>query len=376
MDIIIILGLSATGKYVAKEASQFGLSTYGIDFKEGPGRYSKYFKRSFKISFDETIEMIQAMIGDDNQYFLLPTSDEWVEFVAKLDFSKLPNFKTSQAYTNGKYTILSDKAKLKKLCETLDINYPKSVQINLGDNKTIDISQLEYPLFVKPSNRSGYASLLKGKKGWLIQNLKEWNSFTQKEDLKHIDLLVQEVIQGPETNIYVLGTLANEGNFKNYWIGKKARQYPADFGSASLVIEDDNRELLEMSKKICSSVNYNGFFAIESKYCDKRNKTYIIEINTRPGLWFGATSSANKSFVIQWYSLISGKGFSPASLENHQYKVVWKYLYKDLFVRFLRRSENLRIPKNTIKSYAVWDNKDLLPFAYDVLNGLVKKIFR
>lgn len=43
---IIVLGLSATGKYVAKEASLLDIKCIGLDFKIGAGYYSKYFKKT------------------------------------------------------------------------------------------------------------------------------------------------------------------------------------------------------------------------------------------------------------------------------------------------------------------------------------------
>ena len=54
-------------------------------------------------------------------------------------------------------------------------------------------------------------------------------SYLALKNLEGIELLIQEVIVGPESNIKVLGTVSSKGNRVDTWIGIKYRQYPHGF---------------------------------------------------------------------------------------------------------------------------------------------------
>lgn len=382
VEKIIVLGLSPTAKYVGKEAYTYNIKCLAFDFKNGPAKYSKYFEKTQKLSQSQFLKLLEEhYLNDGKTYYVCPTSDEWVEFI---DVNKKlfegTNLKTSNSYLDGRYKLLADKFKLMNVSHTIGLNYPKSILFVPNANVKPDLSLLDFPVFVKPSNRAGLARILKGKKGWLFYNENEWNSFEELQKLEGVELLIQEVVVGAESNIKVLGTVASKGVRVDTWIGIKHRQYPHGFGSGSLVVEDNNdNELEQITDKLLKETKYSGFFALETKFCNKRKKTYVIEVNTRPSLWFGATTTAKCFFVIKWSKSLGL--ILNIDLENKKPKnsklVVWKYLYKDLFVSLKKVSQyssKLKLPKHKINSYAVFDMYDLKPFVFDIYNGIKKII--
>lgn len=380
VDKIIVLGLSPTAKYVGKEAYILNIKCIAFDFKNGSSKYSRYFENTEVISESELLEKFKSdYLNNGKIYLLCPTSDEWVEFLSKnknLFFDT--NLRTSDSYLDGTFSLLSDKVKLKNLAISIDLNYPKSVSYISGTNNKPNLSDFDFPVFIKPSNRAGLAGIMQGKKGWYLNNIEEWISFDRHNEFRDVELLVQEVIIGPESNIKVLGTVSLNGIFSDTWIGIKYRQYPQGFGSGSLVVEDNkDNELDNIAKKLLKKTKYSGFFALETKYCEKRKKTYIIEVNTRPGLWFGATTSAQSFFVLKWCASL---GFNMSIEEEQQVDhkpVVWKYIYKDLFVSLKKNrqySSKINLPKQKLNSYAVFDKQDLKPFIFDLYSGIKKKI--
>lgn len=377
---IIVLGLSPTAKYVGKEASLFNINCIAFDFKNGPSNYSRYFENTEIISESELLKKLKRdYLNDGVSYYVCPTSDEWVEFLHKnKNLFKNTNLKTSSSYLDGSYTLLADKFELMSISNKIGLNYPKSILFIPNNTNSPNLSSLDFPIFVKPSNRVGLDSLMKGKKGWLFHTKEDWNSFETLKNLEGVELLLQEVVLGPESNIKVLGTTALNGEKIDSWIGIKYRQYPHGFGSGSLVVEDNkDNELDVITDKLLKETQYSGFFALETKFCDKRKKTFIIEVNTRPGLWFGSTTSAKCFFVLKWCRSL---GFNINIEEKQQgdYKpVVWKYFYKDLFVSLKKNSQysiKINLPKQKINSYAVFDKRDLKPFIFDLYNGVKKKI--
>lgn len=380
---IIVLGLSPTGKYVGKEAYNFKIKCLAFDFKKGAGYYSKYFEKAEILSEEELIGKFKNdFLNTNTNYYVCPTSDEWIDFINRnKDVFINTNIKTDESYLDNTYNLLADKFELLKVSEKLKLNYPNSMVFVPGKEKLPNLENFIFPIFVKPVNRTGLASVMQGKKGWLFDTEDEFKAFDSLAKLINIELLIQEVIIGGEENIKVLGTVANKENRIQSWLGIKYRQYPYGFGSASLLVETSDEELEVITDKLLEETKYSGFFALETKYCVKRKETYIIEVNTRPGLWFGATTTANCNFVIKWFNNLRDKDKEIAlpqyNISNK--KIVWRYFYKDLYVK-------MKVPKNNSlqldkiggfkNSYAVFDWNDKKPFIFDVINGIKKIVGR
>ena len=366
---IIVLGLSPTAKYVGKEAYNSTIKCFAFDFKIGAGFYSKYFEKTEVINEKLLLEKLKnKFLNDGVTYYVCPTSDEWIAFInSNKEIFTGTNLKTNLSYLDNSYNLLADKFELLKTSKAINLNYPKSILFTPGKDSLPDLTTLDFPIFVKPSNRTGLAHLMQGKKGWLFNDISDWSNFDALELLIDVELLIQEVIIGEESNIKVLGTIANNGTKDQCWVGIKHRQYPYGFGSASLVVETVDEELKEITNKLLKETEYSGFFALETKYCDKRKKTYIIEVNTRPGLWFGATTSASCNFVIKWMNDLREKkeNLNLPVLSKSKEKVVWRYFYKDLYVKLKTPTVNgikTKELKNAKNSYAVYDINDMKPF--------------
>ena len=378
---VIVLGLSPTAKYVGKEAYNFNIKCMAFDFKKGATYYSKYFEKTEVISESLFLEKLKnEFLNNGVNYYFCPTSDEWIAFINNnKEFFIGTNLKTNLSYLDNTYNLLADKFELLKTSKIAGLNYPKSIVFTPGKENLPDLSNLDYPIFVKPSNRTGLAHIMQGKKGWLFNDKSEWERFDVLELLIDVELLIQEVIIGEESNIKVLGTIANNEGKDQCWVGIKHRQYPYGFGSASLVAETTDEELEQITDTLIKETKYSGFFALETKYCDKRKKTFIIEVNTRPGLWFGATTAASCNFVVKWLNDLRGdknKRDLPVFYRSEK-RVVWRYFYKDLFVK-LKTSNTNKINMRGVRamksSYAVFDLNDIKPFFFDLLYGFKKVI--
>lgn len=287
VEKIMVLGFSPTAKYVGKEAYRFNIKCLAFDFRKGPAMYSKYFEKTQILLQSEFLKLLEDnYLNDGIIYYVCPTSDEWIEFIdTNKKLFKGTNLVTSPSYLDGSYKLLADKFKLMNVAHTIGLNYPNSILFVPNIGNTPDFSSFDFPVFVKPSNRAGLATIMQGKKGWFFNDKDEWNSFEELKKLEGVELLIQEVIIGPESNLKVLGTVSSKGEKVNTWIGIKYRQYPHGFGSGSLVVEDKkDYELDQITDKLLKETKYSGFFALETKFCNKRKKTYLIEVNTRP--WF------------------------------------------------------------------------------------------
>lgn len=210
---IIVLGLSPTAKYVGKEAYLLKIKCKAFDFKKGSAYYSKYFEETQVLATEQVLQKFKnEYLGTSTQYFVCPTSDEWVEFLNhNKEIFTGTNLHTSYSILDGSFMQLADKFQLMKLANALALNYPKSIRYVPGRDNHPDLANFDFPVFIKPSNRSGLAHIMKGKKGWLLHSKGDWENLSILQELTNIELLIQEVVVGQESNIKVLGTVAKKG---------------------------------------------------------------------------------------------------------------------------------------------------------------------
>lgn len=378
---VIVLGLSPTAKYVAREASLAGASCYGFDTKMGSAYHSRYFRQTRVVTEQELLRRLENdLLPTGNTYYVCPTSDEWVKFLAEQSLFQHERLKVSPGLRDGSFARLADKAKLEQLARELGLHYPRSA-IFTPAGELPDLAGWRFPLFCKPADRAGLAHVMQGKKGWIVEQANELGQFRTIAGLADTELLIQEIIPGPEANIRVLGMVSRGGEETNdeIWTGVKARQYPPGFGSASLLVKEHDAQLIDIGRQLASATGYRGFFALEVKYSSADHRCYLIEVNTRPSLWFSATTTSRYQLVLRWinsFGLVS-LPLAPPLVDK---PVVWKYLYKDKVAKARASSNAAAQPyedtPGALAAYAVWDPNDPLPFLHDLWNGASKLVIR
>lgn len=377
MDIkVIILGLSATAKYVARECHLAEIECIGVDKSKGPSFYSKYFSETHVLPESFFSGFLRKLLEHTTStYLVCPTSDEWIDFIASSEtLFRQERLKTSPGYFNGSYSDLGDKKRLQKLCLEIGVAYPKSIVHTCSiKEEAVPINNLNFPLFCKPTNRSGLADIMKGRKGWIVEKESQLHELIKNPKLSGIELIIQEIISGPESNIKVLGTVA--GTLAPNSEGAKVRQFPPSFGSASLVVSDPNPELEEIAKKLVEKSGFDGYFALEAKYCSDKKQLIVIEVNPRPSLWFSATTASNTDLLKYWVNSLITTNLEPKKIDITT-PVIWKYLYKDWVAACIQKKDRKKInwsfPERATMTYSLWDLNDPLPFFYDLWVGLSK----
>lgn len=370
---VVVLGLSATAKYVVREANQLGAICWGLDTKKGATYYSNCLHHAQVVTEQELLDLLETTFRAKNEpIFVCPTSDEWVDFIARTPIFKEDWLHVDPPYLDGSYREVADKNRLQQLAMELNLAYPKSITFIVGESVP-DLTDLQFPLFCKPSDRVGLADVMQGKKGWILSKATDLQAVIAIQKLQGVALMVQEIIEGAEQNIKVLAAVGNgKGEMvTSPWTGTKVRQYPPQFGSGSLVVQSEETQLERIAKIIIQHTQYQGFLALEAKYCDRRKDLFIIEINTRPSLWFSATTASHAKLVGYWMNTFDQIALSTVFPKSDT-KVIWRYGYKDIYARLKTGKSNFSFPQKSVKIYAVWDKNDLKPFFYDLWNGLSK----
>jgi predicted ATP-grasp superfamily ATP-dependent carboligase len=196
---------------------------------------------------------------------------------------------------------------------------------------------------------------------------------------------VQEIIPGPESSITLFaGYVDSGGALRQSFTARKLRQYPAGFGSASLVISEPNSETLAICERFLPAIGYRGVCGVEFKRDLRDGRLKIIEINPRPTLWFQLSHAAGKRVLLAAANDLQGRPM-PADLPQVN-GMQWRYYLKDLvsacFYVFKGHSFLFPAPdlsaagRVTARCWPVFDAADLMPALMEPVHYVAKAFKR
>ena len=190
-----------------------------------------------------------------------------------LNYLKIP-YTHSGVLTSA---ILMNKHISKKLFKSMGILSPESF-----NQKKIKNQKLKFPLIIKPINGGSSYGLLK------INNKKSLNKYLDNPKIKKSKMLIEEFIDGRELTVGILenkicGLMEIKFNQEIYDYNNKYINIAEHIINPKLPKRIE-KELIENSLKVHSSLSCNCISRIDFRYNEKTNKTYLLEVNTQPGL--------------------------------------------------------------------------------------------
>ena len=173
--------------------------------------------------------------------------------------------------------ILMNKVISKKLFVSLGIRSPESFTEYSIKNK-----KLTFPLIIKPINGGSSYGLIK------INNKKSLDKYLNTKKIKRSKMLIEEFIYGRELTVGILenkicGIMEIKFSEELYDYNNKYVDIAEHIINPKLPKKIE-KELIENSLKVHSSLNCNCISRIDFRYDEKKNKTYLLEVNTQPGL--------------------------------------------------------------------------------------------
>ena len=237
--------------------------------------------------------------------------------------------KTFQAIENGLAATVTDKAHFYQQC--LDANVPtaKTAFPQSAAEILALAESFQFPLLLKPVFGHLWRERLKGHKLLVANSQRDLQRIVDSFGDDAEGLMVQELIPGPEEDIWIGGMYRGEdGQHDGCFVGQKTRQYPPDFGSASYAKSLYNSEVESLSWKFLDAVDYRGICGTEFKL-DRRDGQYkIIEVNPRPTLWFHLISAAGMNLFEYAFHDLAGQRL-PTPITPQITGVCWCFQDKD-----------------------------------------------
>jgi len=266
---------------------------------------------------------------------LLPTVDEASYFTGKY-YDQLSEEFLIPAPNWAAVSQINNKRFQYEVAESLGIPipetyFPATIEDVVSLSKKVD----NFPYVIKPnvsfewklkSVRSG----ARGKKGISVTNARELVEQAQKVFVPGQEFMVQEVIGGrDERLVSFLGYFTESHEPDSYFIRKKMRQCPIDFGYCTLTESCHDTTVLSQSVALLQEMKYHGIAGVEWKL-DPATKTYkLIEINGRPVNTTGCAMASGVDLpAIAYFDKIGEPLASVIDWEDGQ---KWAWLSQDFW---------------------------------------------
>lgn len=390
LPIAVVMGLSPTGLHVVRTLGRAGVKVIGLSDSFQAGGWSRYLARSVRVRTAE--QKLAALLdlaaetprSDQGRPVLIPTSDQDVDLIINNAEVIAQRFNFQKSYSDGVAAQILAKDTFSRLCSEHGIPHPQTWTCDRSELAGI-LEEAALPCMVKPSLIHDIKAMMKGKKGWIIENASQIASTLANIPMEIKTLVVQEIIPGPESSISVACTLRNDrGEQIQTFTARKLRQYPPGFGSASLVQSSPEPEAVALMERFLDATNYFGIAAAEFKRHPESGALSIIEVNVRPSLWFSLTEAAGRPVVLSTYRELSN-GVPLRSGLDQANGVRWRYGIKDAWSSlFYRRNPTYFLGKPDLEivgpaerhTSAVFSFDDPLPILAETANFLGKALLR
>lgn len=310
----------------------------GETFKITPTRYSKYLS-GYTIYPDpktkplKFINFINNYCLDNNIEIIFPVVDDTLLIISKYrnNFDKsiiipIPNHEN--------IIIGRDKLKTIKLCEKLNIPYPKTI---FEDEIKLDEIQknFELPVLIKPRESEGSRG---------IKVIRNWNDF-ESEFLKvkreYGTPMIQEFI--PHGGAYGVEVLYNRGEMVFKFTHKRLREYPEGGGPSTLRISTKQKEMEEYAKKIMDALSWHGVAMVEFRVSSKNKIPYLVEIN--PRYWGSLRLSIASGLDFPYYHYLMTKGKELKNVGNYNLGVQARWLLFGDILWFITSKDEKKFKK-------------------------------
>ena len=284
MRIIVTDGNQRASLAIVRSLGSKGFKVYSGEYSlPSLSSVSKYCYKSFLYSnpFEKPKSFIDGLLKYCKDSFLIPITDACLSEVLKNRKSFSERGVVIPFSDYERYEFASDKYRLLKLAQRLNIPIPKTLFIEPPVDEKMVISEcdrIDFPLVIKP-----FKSVIKIDGKWMslkvgyVNNILELKRYISL--YKDIPFLIQERIKGPGIGIFFL---AKDGDVAAYFSHRRIREKPPT-GGVSVLCEsiDPPENAFEAGKRIVKKIGLTGPVMVEFKKDIRDGVLKLMEINAR-----------------------------------------------------------------------------------------------
>jgi len=224
---------------------------------------------------------------------------------------------------------LVDKERFQRLAERLSLPVPAARRLRTEEALNADTPDLRFPIIVKPLTRRPelWRAVVDEGKALRVNTPEELRSLWPKLAASGVEVLAQELIVGPETQIESYHVYVDDqGEIVGEFTGQKIRTYPREYGDSTALITTDASDVLALGRELVHRIGLRGV----AKFDFKRSADgalFLLEINPRFNLWhhLGAVAGVNLPALV--YGDLTGKPRLP--IETARPNLTWCRIWQD-----------------------------------------------
>ena len=375
---VVVVGDHVQALGIIRSLGKRGVPVYLLHDKNlCIGRFSRYTKRYIKtpsVSESEFVDFMIELAKNDQvrDWILMPTNDAGVRTLSKHketleEYYRVPTpcWDVVKLAYNKKLTY--------QIAEKNGIPIPKTIYPENLDAMNEISHDIDFPVIIKPAIVDRFYKKTKTKvfkantKEELIQAY-----IKASHVINPSEIMVQEIIPGGPDNLYSFCSFFKDGKVMGMFTGRRSRQRPMDFGSASTFVESVYMpELIELGTHLLKAINYYGLSEVEFKKDPRDGKFKLLEVNARTWLWHSLAIRCGVDFPhILYKDMNDGHVKSVISFrENIKFVHIYTdsgVAVKEILKGNMKLSDYLSSLKGE-KEFAVLSLNDPLPFIAETL---------
>lgn len=296
-----VLNVSHAGLGAIRSLGRAGVPVIGLDPDPGHAGFASRYCTALQCPHpvqepDALLEFLLdqgCMLSEPG--ILSPASDAFTLFISRYRDELRTYFRFNLPPSEVMEATV-DKRKLYELADRAGVPHATTVYPETMDDVHLIAHDLDYPAYIKPYHSHLWQVAFPGAgKGIKIFSPEELvDSFGPIFDAG-VQVMVQSIIAGPSTNVQSVRVyMTSEGETIAAFTNRKIRQFPVEFGRATLAESIHDPEFREMGMTFFRDIGYRGFGLIEFKRDDRDGVLKLTDLNPR---WLKTVNIATDSGI-------------------------------------------------------------------------------
>jgi predicted ATP-grasp superfamily ATP-dependent carboligase len=357
----VILGFNIHGLAIARALADHGIDVHALTpygrMAANATRFANVHHRPALNSDDFATSLVEFsdVYLQGRSAVLLPTNDKMVSAIA-INWSVLAD-RYLLSWSNNIDLIMQLRSKdtLTAYCTRVNINHPVSTIVTgRGDFDEL-LFREGLPLIVKPTEP------LSSFKAIIVNSVADLERLVLKYEAD-LPFVIQQYIDGDSSSLYFCAVYLDRGREVCSFTGQKLYAIPRSTGQGTVMTDDDNLEILELTRQFLNGLDISGPVAIEFKK-DALGNYWLIEPNVgRTEYCVDLLIQSGLNMPLIEYLTVCGESITPESLSAMKL-VTWYDTEKDPFC-YLRHclAEKRLFPLGKTPIFPYFGHRDLKPF--------------
>lgn len=296
-----VLNVSLAGLGAIRSLGRAGVTVIGLDPDPGHAGFASHYCTALQCPHPVHAPdaLLEFLLDQGRQLsepgILSPASDAFTLFISRYR-DELQDLFRFNLPTPEVMEATIDKRKLYELADRVGVPHATTVYPETMDDVLRIADQLDYPAYIKPYHSHLWqVAFPEAGKGIKVFSAKELvDSFERVLDAG-VQVMVQSIIVGPATNVQSVRVYVTAaGDTIAAFTNRKIRQFPVEFGRATLAESIHEPAFREMGMAFFRDIDYRGFGLIEFKRDDRDGILKLTDMNPR---WLKTVNIATDSGI-------------------------------------------------------------------------------